>query len=356
MESTTRRTHLKLIAGSSLSALTSAHAAPAGMTRLAAEFMSEFQVPGFSIAIAKGGKFISRKAFGVANIEAGQRLNVDHRFRVASVSKPITSAAIFLLIKQGKLKLTDRVFGKGALLGVTSPGNRLGKITVHQLLTHTSGGWKNDETDPMFKHLGKNHLELIGWALNNLPQDHDPGKKYAYSNFGYCLLGRIIENISGQSYEDFVKENLLRPCGIETMQVAAKVGRLRNEVSYYMDKKPLKFQMNVRRMDSHGGWVGTPTDLVNFAMRVDGFPKPPDILKKESIATMTERSGVNSGYACGWSVNQAGNWWHNGSLPGLSSLLVRTVDGYCWAAIANTRKKEIGPAMDKLMWKIMEIL
>ena len=114
----------------------------------------------------------------------------------------------------------------------------------------------------------------------------------------------------------------------------------------------MTIEMNVARMDSHGGWVGTPEELVNFALRVDGFPDPVDILKKESIATMKEHTGVNQNYACGWSVNKVGNYWHGGSLPGLTSLLVRTEAGHCWAACANTRSEGIGLALDRLMWKI----
>ncbi len=76
-------------------------------------------------------------------------------------------------------------------------------------------------------------------------------------------------------------------------------------------------------------------------------------MKKESITTMTERAGVNKNYACGWSVNKVGNYWHGGSLPGLTSLLVRTADGHCWAVCANTRSEGIGLALDQLMWKIV---
>ncbi len=363
MKVKTRRDHLKILLQSAAPGLAGSCCAKAtvaagrtSVARLAMEFMEEFDAPGLSIAIAREGKFICRKAFGVANIKAGERLTVDHRFRIASVSKPITSAAIFLLIERGKLSLDDRVFGKDALLGITDPTDRLGKITVHHLLTHTSGGWKNDKTDPMFKHLEKDHLELISWAIKTLAQANEPGEKYAYSNFGYCLLGRIIEKVSGQTYEEFVAENVLRSCGIETMQIAGKRGSLKSEVSYYKEGKPLSFKMNVRRMDAHGGWVGTPGDLVNFALRVDGSSEPPDILKKESLQTMTERNGVRPGYACGWSVNQAGNYWHGGSLPGLSSLLVRTSGGYCWAACVNTRSEDLGSALDRLMWKMINAI
>ena len=131
-----------------------------------------------------------------------------------------------------------------------------------------------------------------------------------------------------------------------------EIGSGEREVRYYMNGKPLASKMNVARMDAHGGWVGTPGEMVEFALGVDGFAEPADLLKKESLEEMTARGGVNENYACGWSVNKVGNYWHGGSLPGLSSLLVRTAGGYCWAACANTRARGIGLALDRLMWKL----
>jgi len=302
-------------------------------------------VPGLSIAIAKGGRIVRREAYGFASLEKQEALTAAHRFRIASVSKPITSAAIFLLVERGKLRLDDLVFGNGGLLGIDGPE----AMNVRHLLTHTSGAWQNDASDPMFKELGLDHAALIAWTLANVPPLHPPGGQYAYSNFGYCLLGRVIEKLSGQGYEEFVRESVLEPAGAGKMGV----GSGKREVAYYMGGRPLAFEMNVARMDAHGGWVGTPAELVDFALAVDGFPEPADILKEESIAEMTARAGVNEDYACGWSVNKVGNWWHGGSLPGLTSLLVRTADGHCWAACANTRSDGIGLALDQLMWQIV---
>jgi hypothetical protein len=109
-------------------------------------------------------------------------------------------------------------------------------------------------------------------------------------------------------------------------------------------------------MDAHGGWVGTPTDLVRFALRVDGFSSPPDILPPHAIKTMTTPSLANRGYACGWAVNEASNWWHDGGLPGVATILVRTGTGFTWAGFTNTRTPSIGNALDQLMWKMMAAL
>jgi hypothetical protein len=94
--------------------------------------------------------------------------------------------------------------------------------------------------------------------------------------------------------------------------------------------------MNVTRMDSCGGWIARPTDLVQFLMRVSGFATPPNILKPETIAIMTAPSNANSGYAKGWMVDKANNWYHGGRLPGIATIAVRTHSGFCWAAFANT--------------------
>jgi Beta-lactamase len=102
------------------------------------------------------------------------------------------------------------------------------------------------------------------------------------------------------------------------------------------------YGMNVRRMDSHGGWIARPADLVRFAMHVDGFATTQNILSASTIQVMSSATSANPGYAKGWAVNKYGNWWHNGSLPGTATILVRTCGGFCWAALANTRRPQSG--------------
>lgn len=129
--------------------------------------------------------------------------------------------------------------------------------------------------------------------------------------------------------------------------------RKANEVKYYdSGDDPYACYMNVKRMDSHGGWIATPIDLVRFLVRVDKFVPKADILATPTLTTMYTAPAVSTGYAKGWSVNKWDNYWHGGSLPGEQSIMVRTSSGYCWALIVNTRSNNIGGAMDKLMWDI----
>jgi CubicO group peptidase (beta-lactamase class C family) len=333
----------------------------AAMGSNARAFMQTYAVPGFSLAVGHAGALIYQDAFGSADRENNEPLTPMHLFRIASVTKPITSAAIFSLIEQGRLHLGDRIFGPGAVLGTDFGGPpyrpQVDQITLEHLLTHTGGGWSNTRDDPMFMHPGMDHAQLIGWVLRNRPLDHPPGQSYAYSNFGYCVLGRVIEKVTRQSYTAFVSEAVLKRGGIADMAIAGNTlaQRRRGEVKYYGQNRDDPYDMNVTRMDSHGGWIARAADLAQFAMHVGGFSAPPDILKPETIRTMTTASSANTGYAKGWSVNKANNWWHTGSLPGTSTIVVRTHSGFCWAAFINTRRPDsaLDADLDKLIWTMV---
>jgi len=283
-------------------------------------------------------------------------------FRIASVTKPITSSAILDLVEIGRLKLEDRVFGRGALLGThfgrMPYGRHIEEITIEHLLTHTCGGWRNDAQDPMFRNPRMNHDELISWTLDSVPLTTPPGQSFAYSNFGFCLLGRVIEAATGRSYAEHVQQRVLDRCGVRRMSLAGNTlgDRAPQEVRYYGQSGENPYGMNVRRMDSHGGWLATGSDLTAFATHVDGFMTTPNILRAETIRTMTTPSTANRNYAKGWSVNSMNNWWHNGSLPGTATILVRTASGFCWAALANTRRpnSDMDLALDKMVWEMVQ--
>src|SRR5882724_12154653 len=125
------------------------------MQVVAENFMGRFDVPGLSVALARDGVLVYDETFGVASRESNEPFSTSSLFRIASVSKPITSVGIFTLVEKGKIGLQDRVFGPGAILG-TEYGNRpykpyVTEICVDHLLTHTAGGWPNDARDPMFQ-------------------------------------------------------------------------------------------------------------------------------------------------------------------------------------------------------------
>jgi len=342
------------------------------MGRLVAEFKRSFSVPAMSIAISRNGQFVYDRAFGLMDRSKALQAEQSTLFRIASVTKPITSVTIFSLIEKGKLNLTDKVFGPAGVLG-TKYGKDPYKqyvtdITVDHLLTHTCGGWPNDATDPMFQHDSWDHEKLISWTLENLALSYPPGQHWAYSNFGYCVLGRVIEQVTGQPYDAYVQANILAPCGVTDMQIGRnKEGqRFPNEVTYFGQYSEDPYKMNVTRMDSHGGWVASPASLVQFLDHLGGSPNLPSLLKPETIRMMTTPAPAypqNSPgkYARGWMVrnNGQGNWWHSGSLPGTTTIMVRTATGMCWAALTNTRTEphnEMDAALDQLVWNMVRVV
>jgi CubicO group peptidase (beta-lactamase class C family) len=337
------------------------------MGRLAAGFKRSFNVPALSVAIARNGQFVFDQGFGFnQGFAVGKQkdmgpANMSSLFRIADVTKPITAVTIFTLIEQGKLNLTDKVFGPSGILG-TKYGKAPYKqyvtdITVDNLLTHTCGGWPDGSTDPMFRFNSWDQSKLIAWTLDNLPLTSPPGQHWAYSNIGYCLLGRVIEQVSGQPYAYYVQSTILAPCGISDMRIAGDTLKQRapNEVVYVGQYNEDPYKMNIARMDSDAGWLATPSALVQFLDHVGGSGSIPSILKPETIHLMTTPSPVAANYARGWMVGM-GNMWHSGSLPGSTTLMVRTSTGLSWAALANTRTEphdEIDTALDTTMWNMV---
>ena len=322
--------------------------------------MSAQGFPALSFALTHQGRLVFAKAYGYADSAKHEKARTRHRFRIASVSKPITSIAIMRLVDQGMLNLDDPVFGERSILGTTygtlpyGPG--IEDITVRHLLSHTGGGWANDNRDPTIGNPGMNRRQLISWTLDNIPLTAEPGSSFLYSNFGFSVLGRVIEAITGQEYSLWVKNNVLTAAGVTGVEVAGdnRSQRKPNEVVYYHHGSVAPHTMKMARKDSHGGWIARPVDLVRLVVRVDGFSTKADMLSEGSVRTMTIPWKPGARYALGWWVNDASNWWHQGGLPGTSSILVRTSGGFSWAATTNSRQNDgKKPNLDGMMWEVV---
>lgn len=347
-------------------------------------FMGERKVPGGALAVVRKGKLVYARGYGWADRERKEPVTSQALFRIASISKPFTSAAIFNLVEAGRLELGARVFellqldplvAKGA-----QPDPRLRTVTVRQCLQHTGGWDRGASGDPMFqsgkiaKALGvaspARQAGIIRYVFGR-PLDFDPGTRYAYSNFGYCVLGRVIEKVSGVAYEEYVRRELLEPMGIRAMRVGASLEdqRAPGEVKYYTarDRKgrsvfadspgrvPVPYgTFCLEAMDSHGGWLASAIDLARFAAAMDApagkglraetrqalyAPPPPPVSRAKDGSLAAHY------YGCGWGVRPVGregkaNYWHAGSLPGTYSLLVRRSDGLSWAVLFNQRSED----------------
>jgi len=340
----------------------------AEIANIARACMQTYSLPGFSVAVGYRGAIAYQDAFGFADHESNQALTPMHLFRIGSVSKPITAVAIFTLIERGRLKLTDKVFGPGAITGTDYGGPPFNagvdEITVEHLLTHTAGGWDSASDDPIYLPLANrllNHTDLISWTLKNRPLVNPPGQRFRYSNFGYCVLGRVVEKITGKPYAAYVHAEVLKRCGITDMAIGGNTleQRFLGEVKYYgqEDKGEFPYGENMSRADANGGWIARPADLVQFLMHVDGFDRSRNILSLQTIQTMIAPSAAAPGYAKGWFVNKEfDNWWHTGTLAGVVGVALRTHSGYCWAAFANSRRSGSpleGELADNLIWNMV---
>lgn len=140
------------------------------MAERASAFMQQYAVPGFSVAIGRSGWVLYQEAFGWADREAGEAATTAHLFRVCSISKPVTSVAVFTLVEEGRLRLEAKVFGPGGVLEIDyeKPPHEdyLPEITIEHLLTHTSGAWPNNsmvlakaEASPSGEIRGRRHTK-----------------------------------------------------------------------------------------------------------------------------------------------------------------------------------------------------
>jgi len=219
------------------------------------ELMRKYAIPGGAVAVLRDGKLIYARGFGYADVESKTQVQPDALFRIASVSKPITSAAIMTLVEDGKLRLDDRVAPLIAHLA-PAPGAavdpRWEQITIRHLLNHT-GGWDrakpNGGFDPMFRPAiaaaavnapAPASAETIIRYMKGMPLDFNPGEKFVYSNFGYAILGRVIERLSGMPDVEYVRARVLQPVGAHRTRSGKTRMRdaLAGEVKYYLPGEP----------------------------------------------------------------------------------------------------------------------
>jgi CubicO group peptidase (beta-lactamase class C family) len=341
--------------------------------------MTKFNSPGAQLAILRNGRLVLARGYGYADRDANEPVQPDALFRVASLSKFVTAVATLTLVEQGRLDLEMKVFpflGLAPLPNAANSDPRLQTITVRQLLHHT-GGWDRDisadytySTTTIATAAGVPAPADVDTVIRyylGLRLEFDPGTRYAYSNFGFLVLGRIIEKITGQPYASYVQTAVLGKAGI-TRAVSGRSfleNRQPNEVRYYdYPGAPLVrsafppttalvpnpyggFALENRY--AVGAWLFTAIDYVRLLGAIDGSRSGAGILTPASIDLLTERPappvpipGVNF-YAMGLNLNVANgpglraNWFHGGSLPGTSTYMVRFAGGTTYAIFFNSR-------------------
>ena len=304
--------------------------------------------PGLAAIVVRKGQTLYRAAFGLANVELGVPLQPNHVFRIGSVTKQFTSAAIMMLAEEGKLAVTDPI--TKFLPDYPTQGKT---ITVEHLLTHTSG--IQSYTDmPKWRNMFRQDMSLTELIdlFKNEPMQFEPGARWRYNNSGYILLGAIIEKVSGKKYADFVQERIFTPLGMKdtrydvTDQViprrAAGYGRAGDRIvnaQYLSMTQPYAAGALMSTVDDLAKWdtALTAGRLVNA-----------DSLAK-SFASYTLAGGNGSGYGYGWSIGRYEGLAvqeHGGGIHGFRSHVLRIPsDGVYVAVLSNLAGAGLSPEL-----------
>jgi N-acyl-D-amino-acid deacylase len=358
--------------------------------------LRKWDIPGGALAVARRDRLMLARGYGLADMARSTAVEPTSLFRLASLSKTVTAVAVLQLVQDGKLGLDAKVL---PILGDLGPkpdriaDARVHQITVRHLLQH-SGGFDRDRSgDPMFLPRAAEAARRQGGPLPpDCPTimrdvlearlDFTPGERMAYSNLGYCILGRVIERITGTPYEAHVRARILVPSGAARMRIGRTLAAADGEVTYHhYEAKDVKAMPGLgltqaprpygsfamETMDSYGGWIGAPVDYLRFVLAIDGRRGAP-LLDAAAIGHMTARSGLSESasdeearsvggyYGLGIRVREVRsglNLWHGGSLPGTSTFAVRTADGFAWVAAFNGRPRDrsgLRAELDRGLW------
>ncbi len=349
----------------------------------AKSFLQQWNLAGMTMSVIKDGKLVYAHGFGYADVKAKQPVSPGNLFRIASVSKLITAAAIMKLVEKKAITLDSKVFGPHAIL--KDPvfnkvaDKRLYAITVRHLLAH-AGGWSVHYGDPAFNSLvvlertgetGAATMDSYCRFVATRKLHFDPGTRSSYSNMGYMFLGKVVEAVTGEKYETFVRNEVLKPVGITDMHIGRSYlsDRRFNEVKYYEAEEspmipaydgsgrmvPKPYGGNpIELLGPAGGWIASSVELAKFMVSLDGFKSVPDMIPSYLISQMVVNDETRG--PLGWKVvKDNGDWIRTGSMAGTSAIMKRQSNGFCWVVVMNSSSWK-GPRLpayvDYMMRKI----
>ncbi len=313
-------------------------------------FMKTYSIPGISISVAKNDDIIYSYGYGFANVSTKERVTPNHLFRLASISKQFTTICIMKLYEEGKLDLDDTVFGTGGILEAEFPEVTTGskaEVTIRQFLNHTSG-WKSDPYDPQFDSPYKNYTldQQIKYMLGT-ERTFSGSTNYSYYNLGFSILGKVIEKVTGKTYETYLKE-VMALAGVADVHVGKDLaGKRSNECVYYSQNGYNGYGNNMPAIAAAGGVIASTAEMMKLIVQLDG--KGTDILQKTTIDEMyTPSSNMdNAGnllYALGWRVGHRlypGAHSHSGNLAGTATIWCGDANNSISAAILMNSRSYI---------------
>ncbi len=350
-----------------------------GFDALMQQFMNERHIPNASLAMTKDGRLVLARGYTWAPGDWPTTVPMT-RFRLASLSKTFTGVGIMKLVDSGMIAIDQPI--STILDTSTWSDSRINDVTVRQLLQHW-GGW--DVATSGFAELAEDFTisaalnmplpvtpDMIVEFMSSRPLDYDPGIRYAYSNFGYFLLGRVIEAKTHQSYEGWMRDNVFAPIQAFGPQLGNSLARDQwPGESPYVDQyqrvtkcvmgpdapewTPLVYGgLNIHNQSSAGGWISSSVDFVRLLSAFDDLDHSP-LLSRPAIELMWSRppglpADTRAYYTAGWWVNNLGAPGvfiasNGGTLTGTSTTFERRPDGVDWVVLFNTDGAENLPSM-----------
>lgn len=319
---------------------------PAEALKTALNQIARPDLPGAAVLIARDGKILYQGGFGAADIETKTPITPETKFRIGSITKQFTAAAILKLQDAGKLSVTDK-------LEKYFPGVANGKeITLHHLLTHSSGVHSYTD-EPDFMSTVREPVppaDLIA-KIRTFSADFAPGKGFHYSNSGYFLLGEIVAQVSGQSFANYLRTTFFEPLGMKDTGIFDNARPPEHVARGYMvaeGKAALAIDWDMSRAGGAGALYSTVGDLFRWNEALYGGR----ILSTESLTAMTTANplppgvdGLHYGYGLSRSTIQGlPVITHSGGLQGWSSDML-WAPGQHFTAVALTNAM---PGLPKL--------
>ncbi len=254
---------------------------------------------GATILVAKDGKVMLRKAYGKANMELDIDMTPENVFEIGSITKQFTAVGILMLMEEGKLSLDDEITKY-----IPDYPTQDTKITIHHLLTHTSG-IKSYTSIPTLREFARDDLsleELID-AFKNEPMDFKPGEEFRYNNSGYVLLGYIIEKASGKPYDEFVQKRIFDKLKMKNSYYGSKSLLIKNRAYGYQERESGYVNADYISMNiphAAGSLMSTVDDLYTWNTAIRNHK----LISKESTEKAFTDYKINNGnnisYGYGW--------------------------------------------------------
>lgn len=279
------------------------------------DLASEGQFSG-SVLLARDGRVLLSKGYGMADIENDVPSSPRTKFRIASVTKQFTAAGVMLLQEEGKLNVRDSV-----CQFIEECPETWQPITLHHLLTHTSGLPENFSIqDFMALTLSRNPMRDGLEMIKPRPLQSAPGETYRYSNVGYNMLGYVIERVSGKKYEEYLREKIWAPLGMDDTGQDRESLLIKRRATGYFSPTAKAQYLPIDLAAYAGGLYSTVEDLYKW----DQALYTEQLLPEAALDTIFTRHQGDYGY--GWTINE-GAWGtviaHNGAVPGFVSNISR---------------------------------